>query len=183
MLQAFRLGDRQATQQLYLQYVSEVRGSLRNQLARVGRLSPENLSDVTQEAFARAFSDRARQRFDASRALGPYLQRIARNALVDWLRRSRRDADSHVSVDDHEPSSEDQLRAYPREMLEATGSYVRALDPVLHGVLRHRFLEGEPQLAAARTLGISRQRIRTLEKRLLDDLRLHLEDAKTVRSP
>jgi RNA polymerase sigma-70 factor (ECF subfamily) len=51
--------------------------------------SPERAEDVVQEAFLRAF--RALDRFDDRGAILPWLRRIAANAAIDELRRSRRE--------------------------------------------------------------------------------------------
>ena len=47
---------------------------------------PQDLADLVQEVFMRAFSREGRQAYDGLRDYGPYLFAIARNVLVDWAR-------------------------------------------------------------------------------------------------
>jgi DNA-directed RNA polymerase specialized sigma24 family protein len=56
-------------------------------------------------------------------------------------------------------------------ILGVTEEFVAALQPPLRELYRHRFVDGLTQLATARAMGLSGQRIRTLENELLDSLR------------
>ena len=82
-------GSREAFGLLVVRYSRSVR---RLCLARLGTC--DDLDDLVQESFLRAFKGLARLK-DKDR-FGAYLHRIARNVCVDWLRRRR----GAVSIDD-----------------------------------------------------------------------------------
>jgi RNA polymerase sigma factor (sigma-70 family) len=175
--ESIRRGEREAIERVYLDHRGDVERAVRNGLRRARKLSAANVCDVVQEVFAKAFSERVRTRYDGTRAFGPYLQRIASSVVIDWLRRSRRHVTSDVDLDHLElegafSSANDGL--FPQELLEVTRLYIGALDADLRGVHELRFVAGAGQLDAARSLGISRQRLRTLERKLVEGLRQEL---------
>src|SRR5262245_3311733 len=96
LLQAYRQGERHALTEVYWAYVERV-----ERLVRFGlrmsrspgelRSSSSDVAELMQEIFARAFSERARLGFDGLRDYGPYLGTLARNLIVDWARRRRRE--------------------------------------------------------------------------------------------
>ena len=184
LLAAFRRGDRSALVEVYWAYIDRV-----ERLIRAGWRTPkgdradpprrEDVADLIQETFARAFAERARLAFDGLREFGPYLATIARNLLVDWARRQGRE----IPVD----FDEDELAAAATEVFDdvdtrwADGATVRvvqeylsALPPELADVHRERYIHSRSQRDAAAALGISRQQLRTREKRLRDGLRRRL---------
>lgn len=174
--ESIRRGERQAIERAYRDHRGDVERAVRNGLRRARKLSAANVSDVVQEVFAKAFSEPVRARYDGTRPFAPYLQRIASSVLVDWLRRSRRQITSDVDFD---VGLEDATRSescglFPQELLEATRLYIGSLDSDLRSVHELRFVAGAGQLDAARSLGISRQRLRTLERKLVDGLREEL---------
>lgn len=192
LLEAFRRGDPVALERVYRDHVGEIEGFLRARLFRAGRLTPASLADLVQDVFLRAFSAKNRQSYDGQRAYGPYLLALARNLLIDWLRRTSREATLGQSiealVDAHadEPAS---AAIYDPELVALAARYVENLDPALRGVHERRFVRAEPQVNAARALGISRQNLRTLERKLVDGLRrllkreLAAESALDIRQP
>lgn len=91
----FRDGERAALERVYREHVALVRSSVRAGLYRTGRLSSSNLADIVQETFVKAFSRTGRQGYDGTRAYAPYILAIARNCLIDWLRRARREVPTH----------------------------------------------------------------------------------------
>jgi RNA polymerase sigma factor (sigma-70 family) len=184
--ESIRRGERQAIERAYREHHKDVERSVRNGLRRAGRLTPANVSDVVQEVFAKAFSERARARYDGTRAFGPYLQRIAGNVLVDWLRRSRRQITSDVGLDSLEGCDDfayPTCELFPQDFLDVARSYITTLGADLRRVHELRFVAGEGQLDAARCLGISRQKLRTLERKLVDGLRHELESAGARGEP
>ena len=85
LLQRFAAGDLEAFESLFRQYQGEVY----RWIMRIVRNSA-TAEDLTVETFWRMY--RARAQFDPSRGtLGPWLRRIATNAALDHLRRSRRE--------------------------------------------------------------------------------------------
>jgi RNA polymerase sigma-70 factor (ECF subfamily) len=186
LLESFRIGDRQALEHVYAANVDGVERLVRIGLYRAGRFSEANLSDVVQEAFLRAFSPGARSRFEGTREYAPYLSAIARNALVDWLRTSKREVfdsdalEARIDSTSLDPRDED---LFAPELVAAAARYVMRLAPELGRVHKSRFIRGESQRSAAEELGISRQNLRTLERKLVEGLRRELENTTRRQCP
>lgn len=176
--ESIRRGERQAIERVYREHHRDIERTIRNGLRRARSLTPGNVSDVVQEVFAKAFSAPVRARYDSNRAFAPYLQRIAGNVLADWLRRSRRQITSDVDLDSlqcGEDSASPVWGLFPEDFLDVARFYIATLDTNLRRVHELRFVAGAGQLYAARSLGISRQQLRTLERKLVDGLRLKLQ--------
>jgi RNA polymerase sigma-70 factor (ECF subfamily) len=186
-LSRFRNGEPDALKHVYLTYVVLVRRWLRVRLASSGRGSAV-LEDLVQETFAKAFSPRARARYDASRAYAPYLLAIARNCFVDWVRHVRRlpileSVEQRLDCEEAAPA---QPSCFAPELLVTTARLLRNLPAELDGVYFRRYELDESQQRAAEALGISRQNLRTLERKLLGRLRRDLYRAglpTAARSP
>jgi RNA polymerase sigma factor (sigma-70 family) len=182
LLAAFRSGDRTALARVYLEHVAHVENFLRNGLRRSGRFLHADLADLVQEVFLRAFSKEVRRRYDGQRAYRPFVIAIAHHVLVDWLRRMGR---APVPVSDHVEALteergplETEQGAFSADLLAVTARYIQDLPLELRLIHQHRFVAAEPQKQVATALGISRQRLRTLEKRLLKGLRLAIQGAR-----
>jgi RNA polymerase sigma-70 factor (ECF subfamily) len=179
-LGAFRRGEREAVELVYREHVGEVERFVRSALYRVHRLSAANLADVVQEIFVKAFSANARTSYDGVRPYSTFLMAVARNAFLDWLRRTRHDVvvdlDSNAIV---EPSVAEAVMFGPELVATAT-SYVQSLPPALRAVHEKRFVLAESQEQAAQSLGISRQNLRTLERKLVDGLRRAVQRAQLL---
>ena len=174
LLEAFRRGERGALERVYRDHVDDVETFLRSRLARAGRLTAATLADLVQDVFLKAFAEKARASYDGEREYQPYLRALARNLLVDWLRRSLREVTEVREIEalvDAEADERQQDELFAPELVAATARYVETLPPELKGVLERRFVEAEPQVSAAQALGISRQNLRTLERKLVDGLR------------
>jgi RNA polymerase sigma factor (sigma-70 family) len=174
LLEAFRRGERGALERVYRDHVDDVETFLRFRLARAGRLTASSLADLVQDVFVKAFADKGRAGYDGAREYQPYLRALARNLLVDWLRRSLRETTEVREIEalvDAEASEREQNEFFAPELVAATARYVETLPPELKGVHERRFVQAEPQLSAAQALGISRQNLRTLERKLVDGLR------------
>ncbi|HEX6275181.1 MAG TPA: RNA polymerase sigma factor [Polyangiaceae bacterium] len=192
LLEAFRRGERGALERVYRDHVDDVETFLRSRLARAGRLTAATLADLVQDVFLKAFAEKARASYDGEREYQPYLRALARNLLVDWLRRSLREATEVREIEavvDAEVDERQQDELFAPELVAATVRYVETLPPELRGVLERRFVEAQPQVTAAQALGISRQNLRTLERKLVDGLRRALrkevgpELAVPIRQP
>lgn len=83
LLEAAQRGDAAAFTQIVERYQGTVYGYLRARL-----LQPSDAEDLTQEAFLRCYTSRAR--FDSSGMVGPWLIGIARNLLREHARRQHR---------------------------------------------------------------------------------------------
>lgn len=83
-----------------------------------GFSDPLELESFVQEVFLRAFSERARLAYDGLRPFEPYLLTVARNIVIDELRRRRTAVKILVDADESlEPVSQAPL---PDELLEGT---------------------------------------------------------------
>jgi RNA polymerase sigma factor (sigma-70 family) len=177
LLDAFRRGDRDALATVYFHYVDDIAAIVRHGFsvpatgARVRGVSDEQTQrDVVQEVFARAFAPRARDAYDGLRPYGPYLRRIARNLMIDRARAEDHtmalDDDVEIAVEP-EPAEDAEWIALRRE----TAAYVAGLPAQLQRLVELRFERELSQEDAARELGVSRRRVRTLEARIQRGLR------------
>ena len=202
-LEAFRRGERWALEKVYHHYVYTLHDLIRfgSIGSAVGSTRVPGVSEIDaqqeliQEVFVRAFSDRARLAYDGLRPYRPYLLRIARNLLVDRLRRKKpqislsaiqmAEADEEVvpkelrlAVVGDSPHPEDDL--YWKELLAAARSYVAALDDEMREFVRLRFEENRPQRAVAETLGKTRRAVRSMEERVQRKLRKYLKKVDLI---
>jgi RNA polymerase sigma factor (sigma-70 family) len=103
--------------------------------------------------------------------------RIVRNLLVDRARLAGRvelDPDVGEEPDEEEDAEHEVTRG---RLQHATQTFVSGLDPELRALVRLRFEEERPQDAVAAAMGVSRRRVRTLEKRVREGLTQHLAAA------
>jgi len=184
LLAAFRRGDRSALVEVYWAYVDRVERLIRGgwRTPNGDRADPprrEDAADLIQETFARAFGERARLAFDGLREFGPYLATIARNLLVDWARRQGREIPVDFDPDELSPAATEAFddvdtRWSDAATVRVVEEYLSGLPPELADVHRERYVHSRSQRDAAAALGISRQQLRTREKRLRDGLRRRL---------
>ena len=178
---AFRRGDHDALEAVYRQYVGDVERFVRRTLGRMGRFAPSDLADIVQDVFVKAFARAARESYDGERAYGPFLLTITRNVVIDWARRSGREipgSDALAGTLEQAAAGEpEESPPFAAALVAATNAYVEKLPEDLRGVHRQRFVLGLPQRQAADALGISRQTLRTLEKKLVVGLRKELRRA------
>jgi DNA-directed RNA polymerase specialized sigma24 family protein len=94
-LAPFHRGDERVLEEVYWAYCQRVEAVARHGsilLRSGGRVRGiDDVEDLVNETFARAFTDRARKSYDGKRPYGPYLAAIARNLLVDEARRRGRE--------------------------------------------------------------------------------------------
>jgi RNA polymerase sigma factor (sigma-70 family) len=189
LLRAFRAGEPDALELVYWEYVGKVEALLRSGFEVRGRgvrvkgacRDPEELADLVQEVFARAFSEKARRGYDGFREYGPYLYAIARNALVDWARTGGREIPAEwralEAAIDMAPVSLDTVPWADPLTMQVVDDYVRGLPRDLRELHRLRHEECMSQERAAEALGVSRQTLRTLERRLRERLAAALDAA------
>ncbi|MBN1610195.1 MAG: sigma-70 family RNA polymerase sigma factor [Polyangiaceae bacterium] len=193
LLRRFRSGDPKALSQVYGSYVRSVESTIRRGLLQAGTRAAGGIegtvADLVQEAFTRAFGESARRAYDGTREYGRLLMAIARNTLIDYLRRQNReepvdplhlerllDCEPSVGVEES-PWADPQLTALVQQ-------YVAGLPEREHAVYVKRYAQDESQLQAADALGLTRQQIRTLEGRVRAGLARELVRAKlAARAP
>lgn len=178
LLKAYQAGNREALERIYRQYARLVQSYLS------GRVSAgDEVADIVQEVFIRAFSEGARGKYDGTRDYGPFLRVMARNVFIDLARRSRHEVavGSEVlevimcrAADEAVPNS---LVSVATLRIETATEYVRTLEPELKNTYEQRFVRARTQHEAAAALGISRQTLRTRERKLLAGLRRRLRRA------
>ena len=123
----------------------------------------ELANDVAQEAFVRGVS--SLERFDTSRPLAPWLDRIAVNLGIDELRRERRLAPADESVAAVEPAEVDD------EIVRAVGRL--AADKRLIVALHYWLDYSTPEIA--RLLELPVGTVASRLSRALEELRTDLE--------
>jgi RNA polymerase sigma-70 factor (ECF subfamily) len=180
LLRAFKKGDPDALETVYREHVGEVEGWLRGALLRAGRLTAADLGDLVQDVFLRAFSDAARASYDGLREYPPFLMTVARNRFVDWARRAGREIPGSDFLDDavdQAPPAEADAPPFEPAVVAVVSAYLASLPEELRRIHHQRFVLATPQRQAAEALGISRQSLRTLEKKLVAGLRQRLGEA------
>jgi RNA polymerase sigma-70 factor (ECF subfamily) len=175
LLLAFRAGEADALAQVYWHYVDEVERWIR----RFGTRDSDEVADLVQETFVRAFAAGARAAYDGVRPYRPYLRRIVRNLLVDRARASGRAVqeidDEELEQGDPDPAPDEVLVHH--RIAAATREFIAGLDEESRTFVRLRFQDEGSQDDVARSMGCTRRRVRTLETRIRDSLLRHLQRA------
>jgi RNA polymerase sigma factor (sigma-70 family) len=177
---AFREGDARVLGEIYRTYAPAIERRLRAHPLSRGQTA-EDLRDLVQETFCRAYAAPARRRYDSSRPFHPYLLRIGLNLLTDRFRSWCQEAGARREL---AAVLAEPARAEPaHDPLLAAGmtEVVAALSPGCREVFEARFVDGLSQRVAARALGISHKSLRTLEKRIKRGLRRRLSAAGSRR--
>jgi len=98
-LAAFREGKRDALERIYREHVAAIVSYLRSGFMYTTNAKPTRfagvrdtfeLESLVQEVFARAFEERARLAYDGIRPYAAFLNGIARNLVLDRLRKQAR---------------------------------------------------------------------------------------------
>jgi RNA polymerase sigma factor (sigma-70 family) len=187
-LAAFRAGEPRMLEQVYYEYLPELTGYLdRGFTFRSGPASyrfrgfsePFDLNNAVQETFLRAFQDSARAAYDGVSPFRVYLLTIARNWVIDQLRKREVTTVQMVEIEGHDEgggvlgeldtdssSAEDDLLI--QEMGRLYQEFVAGLDEREAAFFRTRFEREVSGLGVAREYGMTRMQMRTLEKKLRD---------------
>jgi len=193
LLLRFRAGDRDALETVYRLCLPDVTAAIvqmcglptRREARRRSGTRPIQPADCIQEVFVRAFTPRARAAFDGQRAYGPYMLTIARNVVIDEFRRQRREilmaaSDLEMLLLQMPEEAPDEGLALPYGTV--VRRFVTALDPGMRALLDARYARGLSQERAAAELGLSRQRVRTLETNLHKRLRQRIGGGRGRRA-
>ena len=177
LLARFRQGDREAMAAVFHSYADRLAGYLQRGFVFesggerqrfAGLASRHDLHDLVSETFRRAFEERARLAYDG---LGPYehyLKAIARNLVLDTLRRGRQlepfdDGQAQPGARSAAPEQPEraacraELAALMRQLLDRMSQPERALVSL-------RFEEGLSQEQAALRLRRTRRWVRSTER-------------------
>ncbi len=152
---------------------------------RIRPSSPFEVGAVVQEAFARAFTDKARGAYDGASDYLQYLAAIARNELLNQ-QRGREDLTDHETLESQlgssvnagsavaaPPPSPEQV-AEEKELHGLVSTFLAGRDAREQDVYRVRFEQHLTQEDAAAVLGLTRIQVRRLEAKLRRDLFAHL---------
>jgi RNA polymerase sigma factor (sigma-70 family) len=179
-LAPFRRGERPALESVYLEYFDHIQKLVRYGLhamranLHVPGPGMSDLRDLVQETFVRAFAESARLAYDGKRPYRPFLSSIARNLILDHARKRNREiAVEELPEVGELPEPEPWADA---TTLRAVEVYLQGLPQELKRVHELRYAGSASQEEAARALALSRQQLRTLEKRLREGLADHLRN-------
>jgi RNA polymerase sigma factor (sigma-70 family) len=164
---------------LYETQAERLRRALRAQFSDShDDLIKEEIEDAIQEAFCRVLEQRSRRGGHPGLTNAPaYLLTAARNVCLDkWRRRARERSSVHHLLPGHTLG----LAEHQAETLRWLAAYTGGLTGGLRLVYSARFIDGLSQMAAARVLGLTRRAVRTLERRLLVEVKLSLEAAQRL---
>jgi RNA polymerase sigma-70 factor (ECF subfamily) len=125
--------------------------------------------DVTADAFWRAY--RSRARFDASRSFGAWMRRIATNAALDHLRRTRSEVDIRIAPEDIRAADDSANRETRDSVAVAFGR----LSVKLRAVATLALIEDRPYAEIADALAISVPTVKVRVFRAIRALRRELE--------
>jgi RNA polymerase sigma-70 factor (ECF subfamily) len=192
LLDRFRRGERSALEEVYRHYAPDVAAFLQRgftflsagrHLRFAGYQQPFDLDNALQETFVRAFKESARLGYDGLHPYKSYLMAIARNLVLDELRRREvalSPALEPVAAGDGEEarpaaaiveagaagggSAEHELLG--RELAQLYAAFVARLPDRDRTFFRHRFEEQRTQVEAGGLSGLSHMQARTLEKKL-----------------
>jgi len=153
----------------FMAEVLPLEAMLTRYLQRNWRIDAE-ISDLRQEAYARVYEAAKRER---PQLVKPFLFQIARNLMIDRLRRqsvvsleSMADVD-WLNVSDDRPSAETYVAA--RQELRLLQAALDKLPPRCRQVVLMRKVEGFSQREVAKEMGIT---IETVENQVAKGMRL-----------
>ena len=193
LLARFRAGEREALAQVYRAYLPRLQQLVRRGFVvrdggvRIpGATSPDDLADVLQNVFVRAFEREARMSYDGLRDYWPYLAIIARNVIVSRHRRQARELPgldlAALEDEDSVAMSDDAELWHDSRSLAVVRAYVATLQGPLQAVHAARYVQALSQRDAADSLGFSRPKVRKLEAKLRRQLLGLLVDAGLDRA-
>ena len=171
-------------ERLYAHHVPPLRRSLIRRFAHFERssgLPSADVDDAIQEAFAKLLAAGWLSRSRPERgSAAAYLAGTVRNLCMDSLRAQRRAEALRARAADFAHSGQEALEQPQAEgeresrRVELARARIAELPTELSGYFLVRFAQGLSQRQAARHLGLTRRRARTLEQRLLTAVARHI---------
>ena len=158
---------------LYQRYRADIQDTVRFFL---GRRYVADVDDVCQSVFERVLKALRSGRVQATSDLRGYVRTAARNAAFNWERRGRRELPVEGLEPLHIIDPEDPGRVKEDIALCRLDAALSAVPKELGELYKLRFVERHSQTRSAQKLGVSRQRLRTLERRLKEHLRQVIVD-------
>lgn len=189
----FRNGDRAVLTAVYRETVKDVTrlvqlgftGTQGKVVRVLGVQSPEEQRDLVQEVYLKAFAEKARRAYDVNQTYRPYLMRIAKNLMIDRLRKQGREtlAGDGVTAPDIDDLVESEAPVAPHDeddvdsgrLTSATRDFVGGQTDEERQFIKLRFEEGMSQAQVAKELGVTRRWVRTQEETARRGLERHLK--------
>jgi RNA polymerase sigma factor (sigma-70 family) len=184
LLDAFRDGSTWAFDLIFRQYEEPLRrfvlgGFSFNSQGRVCRYrggSQLDVDGVVQETFARLFAPATRRTYDGERPLKNYIFSIAKNLVLRELARTDRARPTDLTEEcwgsaptlSERPERSPEKLSSDQQLTAIVNAFAETLEADERDIFRVRFVEEETQEAAALTLGVTRARVKTVEKDLRD---------------
>lgn len=175
LLAGFRRGEPKALEVVYREYRAPLLSMLARGFAAIGgggRVTVHGIptlatrEDLTQEVFLRAFDARARRVYDGLRPYGTYLFTIARNLVIDGLRRERPIVSS-IETDMTRAwhwAADDQLAG--AQLARDSQKLVELLDPQERALFDARFVHQLCIEETALRLGVTEHFVKSRESAL-----------------
>ncbi|WP_433334407.1 sigma-70 family RNA polymerase sigma factor [Spirillospora sp. CA-294931] len=162
LVAAARIGDEQASDELYRRHHGAVLGYAR------GLVRDQHMAeDLTSEAFARTLAA-LREGMGPQVACRPYLYTVVRNAAVDWARAGRRTVVTDEVAEWADRPAEELPDVDERDTLVRA---FRSLPDRWQTVLWHTVIEDEPVPKVAELLGLQPGAVTQLSFRAREGLR------------
>lgn len=178
LLDRFRSGEQRALEEVYRAYVGPLFTLFRNGFSfqsagtwcrAAGQFAEHEIEELVQETFRRAFEERARLTYDGLRLYKSYLFTIARNHVIDQMRRTKPELVEDLQntvVDDFEGekllrSAEQQLQ--DQQLQKLLREFVLGLDATSRQVFEQRFVKERDQRDVQKDTGITMYKMRRLE--------------------
>jgi RNA polymerase sigma-70 factor (ECF subfamily) len=187
-LDAFRRGERAALERVFRSYAPLVTWALRRGMSGTGGgarvfLTDRGLEDdLLQEVFLRLLTPAARDRYDGLRPFSALVYTVTRNALIDHMRKNA-GRDRVTDPLDQDVTTAQNWRpgapipdevALSQEEQRGVAGFIAGLHDQERHYFALRYQQGASQQQAADGMGISRQTVRTLERRIHDQVRAFL---------
>lgn len=193
-LAAFREGRRDALESVYREHVAVVTKFLRSGFMYTTNDTPTRfpgvrdsfeLESFVQETFARAFDERARLAYDGLRPYGAFLNGIAKNLVLDRLRKQARRGEVLASPDVIATAVDVSALEASEEDKRARELVTRFLDTDCDDrdrtLFRLRYERELSQADAATAAGLTRIQVRRWESKFRARLLRFLKRADYVR--
>jgi RNA polymerase sigma factor (sigma-70 family) len=200
ILAAYREGQKEGLDAVYHEYVDSVTTLIRcgfsyskAKTIRVkGILDPELQRDLVQETFMRAFSKTARKNYNGTFPFELYIHRIAKNLMIDRLRRSNREVlEVELQKEDHWKTLEHIVEpdfsileenpsdyAHLERQQQACKKYIAGLSKIEQEFYQLRYIDELSQDQVGAKMALTRGKIRTLENNIRRGLKKFLKKNK-----
>jgi RNA polymerase sigma factor (sigma-70 family) len=177
LIERFRAGDPAVLELVYCSCRAYVTSLVRAEVHRTdrgsGRMAAAEVPDLVQEVFIRLLGPKARLGYRGDGPIKAYVASIARNVLRDWIRHKHREIPTTPETLDRlrdNPSSTDHADVSEPAAAFALRVLLRELPPQLRAIHEKRYAAGLSERETAAALGVGRQTVRTLDRRLRAEL-------------